>query len=116
MCMILIQHFFTISSTMCNTLLNAFFRFVLKCLLKNVYSVTDVAHMMIICCLCRVTLNCCVVVRQYDDKEAPILLNTLEYVAMTISMRHVRRGAVEISLMSPKGTSCKLSTLRPKDR
>ena len=43
-------------------------------------------------------------------------VNSLEYVAMTITLHHVRRGALEISLTSPNRTYCTLSTPRPNDK
>lgn len=42
-------------------------------------------------------------------------LNTLEYVAVTLSLSHVRRGALQITLISPNETCSILSTPRTYD-
>ena len=46
----------------------------------------------------------------------PLGLTTLEHVAMTITLDHTFRGAIEISLKSPQGTLSKLATTRKHDR
>ena len=53
--------------------------------------------------------------KQAASGDTTSMLNSLEYVAVTITLTHVRRGALKILLSSPNGTNCTLSTPRPAD-
>lgn len=46
----------------------------------------------------------------------PPNLSTLEYVAVTTTLEHRCRGALEISLQSPTGTWSKLASSRKYDK
>lgn len=46
----------------------------------------------------------------------PPNLSTLEYVALTMTLEHQCRGALEISLQSPTGTWSKLASSRKHDK
>ena len=50
-----------------------------------------------------------------SGRHQPSLLNTLEYVALTVTLTHKRRGDLRISLLSPNSTYSTLSTTRKND-
>ena len=49
------------------------------------------------------------------EDDIPGDLVTLEYIAVTLTLSHMCRGAVEISLQSPAGTHSTLVTTRRND-